>query len=731
MPNLPADDPVIELRLLGTTGLRVGGDEARGILSAPKRLGLVAYLALARPRGYQRRDVLLPLFWPKLGQAAARNALSNLLYHIRRVLGEGVLVNRGAEEIGIRREGLWTDAVAFEETLERGDARNALELYRGDLLEGFHLPGAAPAFGQWLDRERERLRSLAAEGSWDLAERAEEEGRGPEARKWARSAADLTPFSEKAHARLIAVLDRLGDPVAALDAYEALATRLREEWELDPSGSLQELAEGIRIRARRSGGGSLGSNVAQPSDRSIAVLPFETLTSEPASSFTEGIHGDLLTRLSNVSDLRAISRTSVRRYRNTHKTLRQVGRELGARWILEGEVQQAGDRFQMNTRLVHVRDDRQVWARDFRGTLTAENLFQVQSEIAKGIVRGLEAKLTPEEQERVEQRPTENLDAYRLYVQGRGHLDERTEEGFLQALGYFREAIEHDDRYALAWAGLTDSLSLLEFYGYAPPEDAPDPLKTAHRAVELGPDLGEARAALGIAHSSRLEGPEALRELRRAVELKSSYAEAQIWLAWLLVCTGEPAEALGLARQAVALSPLAPAMRVYMAEILLANGREGEALREARRAREIQPQYGLAHFMEGLVLYHQGRLSDAKAALNEALPLTPVRGTPTHAEIRAVLALAHAASGEHDRARHVLTGLADASAPCSEGLIHAALGDVDAALDAFDRVRDWSTFSTEFVRYFFPEALASLRDDPRFGRLLSELDRSWGMPANT
>lgn len=729
MPNPPAADPVFELRLLGTTDLRLGGDEVGGILSAPKRLGLLVYLALARPRGFQRRDLLLPLFWPKLGQAAARNALSNLLYHIRRAVGEEVLVNRGAEEIGIRRDGFWTDAIAFKEALERDDTRDALELYRGDLLEGFHVPGAAPAFGQWLDRERERLRSLAAEGSWVLAERAEEAGRSGEARRWAKRAADFNPFSEKAHARLIALLERLGDPVGALDAYEALATRLREDWEIDPSESLRELAEEIRNRAGSAGGRSRGHEVGDPSDRSIAVLPFESVGSGPASSFTEGVHGDLLTRLSNVADLRAISRTSVRRYRNTHKSLRQVGRELGARWILEGEVQEAGDRFQMNTRLVHVGDDRQVWSRDFRGTLTAENLFQVQGEITKGIVRGLEAKLTPEEQERVEQRPTENLEAYRLYVQGRGHLDERTEEGILRALGYFQEAIERDDRYALAWAGLTDSLSLLEFYGYAIPEDAPDALTVAHRAVELGPDLGEAWAALGIVHSIRLEGPKAVRALRRAVELKSSYAEAQMWLAWLLVCVGEAEEALGLARQAVALSPLAPAMRVYMAEVLLANERDGDALREARRAREIQPRYGLAHFMEGLVLYHQGHLPDAEAALNDALPLTPPEGTPTHAEIRSVLALVHAASGEHDRARSVLSGLRTASAPCSEGLIHAALGDLDAAYAAFDRVRDWSTFSPEFVRYFFPDALAHLRKDPRYERLLREMDRSWGISA--
>lgn len=234
---------MIDLRMLGTTELRREGQALDSFLTGPKRLGVLAYLALARPRGFQRRDELLPLFWPERGQKSARNALSNMLYHIRRELGEDVIVNRGAEEIGVQRDRLACDAIAFEEALDRGDVEQALDLYRGDLLQGFHVPDAAPAFDQWLDRERERLRRQAAEGAWACAEAAEDAGDAPAARSWAKKAAGFAPFSDEAQTRLVTLLKRIGDRTGAQKAYEAFAERLRTEWDMEPTDELTALVE--------------------------------------------------------------------------------------------------------------------------------------------------------------------------------------------------------------------------------------------------------------------------------------------------------------------------------------------------------------------------------------------------------------------------------------------------------------------------------------------------------
>lgn len=425
-----------------------------------------------------------------------------------------------------------------------------------------------------------------------------------------------------------------------------------------------------------------------------------------------------------------ISRTSVLRYQHPETTIPEIAQALKVGTIVEGGVRQAEGRVRLNVQLIDARDERLRWAETYDRELTAENLFDIQTELADKITGSLQAALTPEEQQRVDQRPTENLDAYRLYVLGRKHLDERTEEDIRQAVDHLQRATEQDARYALAWAGLSDGLSLLEFYGFAPPDAAPGPMEAAHRAVALAPNLGEARAALGIRHALRHEGPEALCELGQAVELAPSHAEAWIWLGWVQLCLGRPAKALEPAERAVALDPLAPAFHVYLAEIYLANGKLQHALREARRARELQPKYGLAYFMEGLVLYHQGRLVAAASSLRQALSLVPPRGTPTHAEVRAVLALAHVVSGDDLRARELLDQIDGTGHPFSAGLVRAALGDTDAAFDAFAHVHDWGSFETEHVRYFFPQALGPLRDDARYENLIQRVNRAWGLNAD-
>lgn len=513
----------------------------------------------------------------------------------------------------------------------------------------------------------------------------------------------------------------------ALDFAAALSTAEAEAPRRSRLAAKMLVSFGLLAGVVVGGWHLLGGGEPAVTDRSIAVLPFETLGEEKTNAFTDGIHGDLLTRLSHISDLSVISRTSVMRYRNPEKPLPAIAAELGVAWILHGEVQEAADQVQVNARLVNARTDRQVWAESYRRELTAANLFQIQAEITKEIARALEAHLSPQEERQVERTPTENLDSYRLYAQGRGQLDQRTEQGMRRALDYFQRAIADDSSYALAWAGLADGLSLLEFYGYPTPGIALGPRQAARRALELDPTLGEAHASLGIVHSTRREGPEAVRELERAVELRPGYAEAHSWLGWMHLILGRPEEALEPMKRAATLSPLAPAFRAYLAEAYLANGRSRDALREARRAREIQPDYPLAHFIEGLVLYHLGMMAEAKAVLRDVLPVVRPGGTPSLSEVRAVLAVTHAASGDSTNARELLARIEEANHPFSAGLVHAALGEYQAAFDAFARVPTWDSFSTEHFRYFFPDVLGPLRDDPRYQELLRAVDRRWGL----
>ena len=237
---------MIELRTLGRLDLRDSeGREVRSILSPTKRFALLAYLAVAVPRGFHRRDILLALFWPELDQEHARRALRQALYLIRRSMADAVVVSRGDEEIGLDWDAFWCDAAAFEAMLDEGQPEDALEVYRGDLLEGFHLSGCAE-FERWLDDEQSRLRKRAAQAAWSLAEREEQAGNAVQAGHWARRGVTLSPGDETALRRLVELLDRLGDRAGAVREYEAFARRLAEEYELEPSAETRELIEAIR-----------------------------------------------------------------------------------------------------------------------------------------------------------------------------------------------------------------------------------------------------------------------------------------------------------------------------------------------------------------------------------------------------------------------------------------------------------------------------------------------------
>ena len=242
---------MVELRVLGTLQLRASDRRpVESFTHQARRAALLAYLAAAVPRGAHRRDKLLALFWPELDQAHARAALNQAVYVLRATLGEDAVVPRGNGGVGLT-DVVWCDAAAFEAALDAGNSAEALALYRGDLLDGFFITGA-PEFERWLQSERERLRRRASDGAWALAEAKATEGDAVEAVRWARQAANLTPADEAAARRLMTLLHALGDRAAAINAYETLSSRLRQEYELEPSAETQALAASIRQEEQRS-----------------------------------------------------------------------------------------------------------------------------------------------------------------------------------------------------------------------------------------------------------------------------------------------------------------------------------------------------------------------------------------------------------------------------------------------------------------------------------------------
>ena len=356
---------------------------------------------------------------------------------------------------------------------------------------------------------------------------------------------------------------------------------------------------------------------------SIAVLPFESRSTDPENVlFADGIHDDLLTRLANIGALRVISRTSMMEYRNTTKNMRQIAAELGVGTILEGAVQRVGDNVRINAQLIDAETDEHLWAQTFDRQLSMQNIFAIQSEISEAITGALKAALTPDEQTRLANVPTENMAAYALYRQGRDNVYKRRMETLLEARQQFEQATRLDPNYAEAYAGLADSVLLLfNNHGAIPREEALSVAQEAlDKALSLNPELADAYASLGLLKHKIWEedrsGPE-LEEAevayQKAIELNPNHPRAYMWLATARTAQQRFNEAIALHLKALQIDPLGRIPYANLPGLYATLGRNDDALELNLKAVRIHPEFptvyqNLAQQLSGL-----GRFDEAIA----------------------------------------------------------------------------------------------------------------------
>jgi TolB-like protein/Tfp pilus assembly protein PilF len=329
---------------------------------------------------------------------------------------------------------------------------------------------------------------------------------------------------------------------------------------------------------------------------SIAVLPFEDLSpDESGRAFAGGMHEAVLTMLANITSIRVISRTSVLAYQNTRGNLKDIGTDLSATHIIEGTVQRQGDRLRVNIQLIDAKTDEHLWAQSYDRELTAANFFSIQSEIASAVSRNFEMELSAGEQARLSSPPTKDFAAYEAYLLGKHLLAKRTRPSMADAAGYFLEAIAIDSNFALAYVGLADAYTLLDWYGEDPSEALPAKAMMAiDKALSLDNRLGEAYASLG----SVLTGTDNIRALaafERSIELNPNYATAYSWYADLLREMGRLDDALLQFEKALELDPLSAIINAEKAFILEEAGRFEEALAQYNRVITIDPNFRMVY----------------------------------------------------------------------------------------------------------------------------------------
>lgn len=238
---------MIRFQTLGAIDLRNDETSVATVLSQPKRLALLAYLACSRPRGFRSRDTLLALFWPEADTERARNSLRQALHHLRKGVGEAAITTRGERDVGVDETLLACDAAQFAARFEAGRYEEALALYRGDFLPGLHVQDA-PEAERWIDDERTHLRRCAMEGARRLVEQAARRGDVDGAIEWGRRAVAIDPTDESAVRRLLQSLADAGDVTGAMDAYADLVRRLDAEFSLKPSLETTRLVQALSER---------------------------------------------------------------------------------------------------------------------------------------------------------------------------------------------------------------------------------------------------------------------------------------------------------------------------------------------------------------------------------------------------------------------------------------------------------------------------------------------------
>ena len=348
--------------------------------------------------------------------------------------------------------------------------------------------------------------------------------------------------------------------------------------------------------------------------RSIAVLPFENRSKvEEDAFFADGIQDDLLTLLSRVHSLdKVISRTSVERYRDTSLAIPEIGEELAVATILEGSVQRAGNKVRINVQLIDTRTDKHLWAEIYDRELTAENLFDIQSEIAREIVAALHGVLSEEDDQLLRMQPTMDLEAYQQYTLGRAELAKRTGDSLARAMAHFEKAVELDPDYALAWVGTADVYALQNFYGGVPFEKTIAPRQAAiDRALAIEPLSGEAYANLANLRGDEGNVEEAEKYFLRAIDLAPNYATAYAWYSGLLLNSWRPEEAVLQMRKATELDPMAPIFTSLLANTLDVLGRPEEARTVTLAGLARNPEFARFHFAMGSLATDEGNIAEA------------------------------------------------------------------------------------------------------------------------
>ena len=471
----------------------------------------------------------------------------------------------------------------------------------------------------------------------------------------------------------------------------------------------------------QEGSGKATASESDQATRSIAVLPFRPLKTNPADEYLgHGIAEALTAKLSGIPQLTVRPTTGIAfKGGGMEQEPLRIGRRLGVASIIYGSLLREGKKVRITAQNLRVRDGALNWAAQFEGRLT--KIFNLQDEIAAHVVSAVVSELTSKDRERLNHRNTENTDAYLTYLKGRYSLGKRTPEGFRKALDCLKEASQMDPGYAMAFAGLADCHCLLACYGVAVPLEAWRKAELAAlRALEIDDQLAEAHAVLALVRMAcewNWSGAE--RECLRAIALNPGCATAYDYYAECLTATGRHDEAIAAVKRAQEIEPLSLIINCDVGWNLFRAGRNQEALKQLENAVAMDSSFALSRWALGCAYERQGLYEEAQLQFEEAFRLFD-NGPP----MLASLGHAYAACGDSGRAHRAVNQLLEISqyryvSPFDMALPYAGLGDKDQALGWLEKACSDRPWQLTYLKV--DPRLDPLRSDTRFKTLLHRL----------
>src|SRR6266542_4323073 len=453
---------------------------------------------------------------------------------------------------------------------------------------------------------------------------------------------------------------------------------------------------------------------------SIAVMPFVNESGNADVEYlSDGMTETLISSLSQLPNLNVKARSTVFRYKGKQLDAKTIGKELNVQAILNGRVVQRGDQLTLSLELVDVATENAIWSQQYNRKPT--DLVSLQSEIARDVSNKLKTKLSGADLAKVEKNYTANPEAYQLYLKGKFYWNKRTGESLKQAAELYRQEIEKDPNYALAYSGLAETYVLFSSYDVAPANDSmPQAKAAAQRALEIDDSLAEAHTALGFYLSNYewdRDGSE--REYRRAIELKPNYATAHHWLGADLVYVKRFDDSLVELRCGEELDPLSPIIGTNLGDTLVFARRYDEAIAQYRRILVSNPNFAYTHRALGWAYGSKGMYPEAIAETRTAIELN------NGSSAKGYWGLWLAKSGKRDEAVKLLSELKqettrDYVQSYTFALIYIGLGDKEEALNWLEK--QMSGRSDTANTYAVAPELDELRSEPRFKEMLKRMN---------